>query len=137
MPDQIEEGTVYISLEYGAVIHLCACGCGEEVNTPLSPTDWKLAYDGKNISLFPSIGNWSFKCRSHYWIEDSEVVWAKTWSESRIKRNRTFDKRIKSKYYGSTEKSVEEKHKSKKHELTNCENDRKGFWDKFRMWLNF
>jgi hypothetical protein len=34
--------------------------CGKEVVKPLSPTDWKLIFEGKFISLDLSIGNWSF-----------------------------------------------------------------------------
>ncbi|WP_417924835.1 DUF6527 family protein [Collimonas pratensis] len=27
--------------------------------------DWSLTYDGKTVSLDPSIGNWSLPCRAH------------------------------------------------------------------------
>jgi len=77
IPDNLENGIIYISLAYGTVVHKCCCGCGNEVVTPLSPKDWKLLFDGESISLFPSIGNWSFDCRSHYWIKDNKVVWCK------------------------------------------------------------
>lgn len=76
IPDVLEEGLIYISIPYGAVIHLCCCGCGEKVATPLSPTQWCLAYDGKRISLWPSIGSFSLPCSSHYVIERNEVRWA-------------------------------------------------------------
>lgn len=76
MPDDIQEGIIYISLEYKSVIHRCACGCGREVNTPLHPTGWNMTYDGETISLKPSIGNWSFDCKSHYWITNNEVEWS-------------------------------------------------------------
>lgn len=99
MPDKIQEGVVYISPEFCSVIHLCACGCGEEVNTPLSPTGWKLIYDGKNITLDPSIGNWSFKCRSHYWIRNSEVIWAENWSDTQVNKKREYDRDQTEKYF--------------------------------------
>jgi hypothetical protein len=51
----------------------CACGCGKEVVTPLSATDWKLIFDGKTVSLDPSIGNWGFPCRSHYWVRNNRM----------------------------------------------------------------
>ena len=51
IPDAIEEGKIYVSIEYATAVHKCACGCGKEVVTPLSPTDWKLIFDGKTISL--------------------------------------------------------------------------------------
>jgi len=34
------------------------------VVTPLSPTGWSLIFDGETVSLYPSIGNWNFPCRS-------------------------------------------------------------------------
>jgi hypothetical protein len=97
---EMEENTLYISMDSGTVIHKCDCGCGNEVVTPLSPTDWKLTYDGKTITLDPSIGNWNFNCRSHYWIRNSEVVYAGEWSKSEIYTGRKYDKRNKKEYYG-------------------------------------
>jgi hypothetical protein len=76
IPDELKEGTIYISTTYGTAVHKCCCGCENKVVTPLSPKDWKLIFDGETISLYPSIGNWNFPCRSHYWIRDGRVVWA-------------------------------------------------------------
>src|ERR1700730_16640567 len=42
------------------VAHKSRCGCGKEVVKSLSPTDWKLIFEGKFISLDLSIGNCSF-----------------------------------------------------------------------------
>ena len=74
IPESLEEGVLYITLEYSTALHKCICGCGNEVVTPLSPNDWKLIFDGKTVSLYPSIGNWRFPCRSHYWIEKNQIV---------------------------------------------------------------
>lgn len=76
VPDTLEEGTLYVSIRFKTVIHKCCCGCGNQVVTPLSPSDWKLTFDGRSISLYPSIGNWKFPCRSHYWIKGNKVKWA-------------------------------------------------------------
>lgn len=76
VPDDLEEGVLYVSMTYATAIHLCACGCREEVVTPISPNDWQLGYDGEDISLTPSIGNWRLPCRSHYWIRSGRVDWA-------------------------------------------------------------
>ena len=54
IPDVLEEGKIYVSIEHSTVVHRCCCGCGKEVVTPLSPTDWKLIFNGKTISLDPS-----------------------------------------------------------------------------------
>ncbi|WP_078652904.1 DUF6527 family protein [Streptomyces sp. NRRL F-525] len=88
-PDQLEPGTVYVSIPYATVAHLCCCGCGNEAVTPLGRAEWKLTFDGESISLHPSIGNWSFPCRSHYWIRNNTVHWARRWSDKQIAANRS------------------------------------------------
>src|SRR5574344_731903 len=72
--EEIEKDTLYISIPYCTAVHKCFCGCGNEVVTPISPKDWKLTFDGKTISLYPSIGNFAFPCQSHYWIEKDTVI---------------------------------------------------------------
>jgi len=99
IPDHFENGIVYISIDHSTAIHKCCCGCGEEVVTPISPTDWKLTYDGETISLYPSIGNWSFACQSHYWITNSKVEFAPKWTKKQIKNVRKKDGKNKKKYY--------------------------------------
>lgn len=99
MPDIIEDGVLYISLNYGTVIHNCACGCGSEVNTPLSPTGWRMDYNGETITLNPSIGNWSFNCKSHYWITDGKIEWASTWSDEKISKIRSIEDDEREKFY--------------------------------------
>jgi hypothetical protein len=74
MPEQLEPDVIYVSLRFSLVSHQCACGCGEEVVTPLSPRDWQLIFNGETVSLYPSIGNWNFQCRSHYWIDQNRAV---------------------------------------------------------------
>jgi len=103
IPSDLEERTLYVSVDYATVVHKCCCGCGREVVTPLNPTDWALIYDGASISLRPSIGNWSFDCQSHYWISKSKVIWAKRWSRNRIAAGRMHDRRLKVRYYGETD----------------------------------
>src|SRR5262245_54069897 len=88
VPDALEEVVVYVSVEHATVIHKCCCGCGEEIVTPLSPTDWQLTFDGKTVSLYPSIGNWNYACRSHYWIKRNTVQWAEDWSQEKIESAR-------------------------------------------------
>ena len=100
IPNLVEPGVLYVSIEYATAIHLCCCGCGEEVVTPLTPTDWKLTFDGESVSLWPSIGNWNFKCRSHYFIEHNRVITARPWSDKRVARARDMDKRAKGLYFG-------------------------------------
>ena len=104
MPQSLKDGVIYVSMEFGTVIHNCCCGCGNKVVTPLSPTDWKLIYDGENISLSPSIGNWSFPCQSHYWIRSGKIEWSGKFSKGQIDEVRKKDKYSKSKYFEQTNK---------------------------------
>lgn len=106
IPDNLEDEIIYVSMMYGTVVHKCCCGCGKEVITPLSPTDWKLSFDGESISLSPSIGNWSFDCQSHYWIKNNGVVWCRQWSKKEINTGRRQDYLRKKRYY-SKKKSDE------------------------------
>lgn len=99
VPENLEDDVLYVSMVYRNVIHKCCCGCGHEVVTPLSPTDWNLTFDGVSISLSPSVGNWSLPCRSHYWITGNSVVWAEQWSDDQISAARAHDQFLKSVYY--------------------------------------
>ena len=99
IPDSIDSGVLYISISYATAVHLCICGCGKEVVTPFSPTDWKLVFDGETVSLAPSIGNWSFPCRSHYFIKRNQIELAGNMSQRTIDRNREYDRQLKNQQY--------------------------------------
>lgn len=107
VPNELHERKLYVSIKFATVAHLCVCGCGNKVVTPLRPKDWKLLFDGKSISLFPSIGNWSFECRSHYWITKNRVSWAEHWSDERIQANRDYDQLVQERYYAQQEEHTE------------------------------
>ena len=125
IPDALDGGILYVSFAYGTAAHRCCCGCGREVVTPLTPTDWKLIFDGETVSLYPSIGNWNFPCRSHYWITHNRVEWAEDWSAWRISAAEAKDRKLKEKFYDCLEtdapaESTDEKGKA-----------RDGFWTRF------
>lgn len=133
IPNDLRDNTIYVSIAFATVVHKCCCGCGNEVVTPLSPTDWKLIFDGQSISLDPSIGNWSYACQSHYWIKNNRVKWAPRWSQEKINSGRTHDLLVKEKHYNSKITNVKdsiagvggpEESKSKK-----------SFWEKLKNWL--
>jgi hypothetical protein len=107
IPDDLEDGVLYISIPYATAVHKCASGCGETVVTPLKPTDWSLIWNRDEISLYPSIGNWSLPCKSHYWIEKNKIIWARNWSDAEIKRGRRKDSKRKKRYYKETKKHNE------------------------------
>lgn len=95
VPETLDPGNLYVSIEHGTMAHLCACGCGNEVVLPVSPTDWRLTWDGEQLSVSPSVGSWSLPCRSHYVIARGRVQWAGDWSREEIEVGRRRDRRIK------------------------------------------
>lgn len=104
IPEQLEDGILYISLTYCTAIHKCVCGCNNEVVTPFSPTDWKMVFDGETISLSPSIGNWNFDCKSHYWIRRNEIIFARKWSDEKIKEGNEKDVKLKKSFFSKRKK---------------------------------
>jgi len=130
IPDDLEDGIIYISMEYATAIHLCCCGCRNQVVTPFSPTDWTLIFDGETVSLDPSIGNWSFKCRSHYWVRKSQIHWAKKWSKQEIAAVRRFEQLEQEQYY---ENKLSPNHKTKSDDTDLVTTKRKsGIWSKLK-----
>jgi hypothetical protein len=99
IPERLIGGEIYVSIEHGTVVHSCCCGCGNEVVTPLTPTDWRLIFDGETVSLDPSIGNWGYPCRSHYWITRNQVRWARQWSQDEIDATRALDRKEKKRFF--------------------------------------
>lgn len=99
IPRILEPGVLYVAEQLGAVAHLCACGCGAKVRTPLGPVDWSLEVGTHGPTLFPSIGNWQQPCRSHYWIRNGAVVWAEVWTDEEIAAGRATEERRAEEYY--------------------------------------
>jgi hypothetical protein len=99
MPTDLEPGILYVAEEFGAAAHLCACGCGVIVRTPLDDTEWSLEETEEGPSLYPSIGNWQEPCQSHYWIEHGNVKWAPKWTSGQIEAGRRREQERREKYY--------------------------------------
>lgn len=125
IPANIQDGKIYISIPYATAAHKCCCGCGNEVVTPLSPTDWKLIFDGQSISLDPSIGNWGFDCKSHYWIKNNRVVWARMWSNEQIQQGRAYDRSSKDHFYNKAEQDLPTTREGSNHK-------KQSFWSKLK-----
>jgi hypothetical protein len=102
IPNDLKDGTIYVSMAFATAAHKCCCGCGNEVITPISPTDWQLTFDGESITLHPSIGNWNFNCKSHYLIIRNRVKWARRCSQKEIETGRAHDRLAKEWYFDST-----------------------------------
>jgi uncharacterized protein DUF6527 len=109
MPETLAPGTLYVSMRYATVLHLCCCGCGCEVVTPLSPVQWRVSFDGESITLDPSVGSWALPCRSHYVIRNGQVIQALPWTEEEVQQGHDKQKRARSTYFGT---DVEEPQKS-------------------------
>ncbi len=103
IPRELEEGVLYVSMQYGTVVHSCCCGCGLDIVTPLTPTDWQLTFDGETISLWPSVGNWNLPCKSHYVIRRNRVIEAGHWSQERIEKEQRRAKVAKAEFCSSHE----------------------------------
>jgi hypothetical protein len=73
MPEKLESGILYVSKEFGVAIHLCPCGCENQVVTPLNK--WTFTEDTNGPTLYPSVGNFQLDCKSHYFIKDGKIKW--------------------------------------------------------------
>ena len=91
MPKELQPGILYYSEEYGTAAHLCACGCGSKVRTPIDATEWSLEEDEDGPTLYPSIGNWQKPCRSHYLIRNGKIIWCRSWTEDEVQEGRQLE----------------------------------------------
>ncbi|HEX2859224.1 MAG TPA: DUF6527 family protein [Alphaproteobacteria bacterium] len=101
IPQHLKPGILYIAPEFGTVTHSCCCGCGVEVVTPLSPTDWKILFDGETITLSPSVGNWNIPCRSHYIIDRNRVVECEPWTSKQAAQEQARSQRAADVHYAN------------------------------------
>jgi len=99
MPETLKAGRLYISKRFRTAAHLCACGCGSRVVTPLKPAKWQLTEVDGLVSLSPSIGRWQLPCKSHYWIRDNQVLWSEAVSEEQMQAVLERDQRDLRSYY--------------------------------------
>lgn len=139
MPPEIQDGVLYISEKYATAIHKCCCGCGMRVVTSLSPARWQLRREGNLVTLYPSIGNWDFPCRSHYWIRRNRVVWSGSMTQHEVRRVKERDKRdITNHVFQSNKRKIEGIVKQTKPDQTSSTISHSGFkslWQLLKEWL--
>lgn len=99
MPRQLEVGVLYVSEKYGAAAHLCACGCGSKIRTPLGPTEWVVTQTPCGPSMWPSVGNWQKACQSHYIIKNGRIRWCDKWTPEQIRAGRRKEEKRRNAYY--------------------------------------
>lgn len=104
VPKLLEAGILYVSEEFGIAAHMCPCGCGNKIITPLGTTDWSLTVKDGKPSLYPSIGNWQIPCRSHYWITKGSVIWSHHWTEKQIAAGRQIEEKRRKTYFDNLER---------------------------------
>ena len=100
IPKLLERGVLYVSRKYRTASHLCCCGCGTKIVTPLRETEFSLTVRDGKVSLNPSVGNWNHPCQSHYWIRGNQVIWAEPMSKDEIRKGRAYDDALKDAYFG-------------------------------------
>lgn len=91
MPKVLEPGILYVSEEYRTAAHLCACGCGAKIRTPLGPTEWAIKVTLTGPSMWPSVGNWQRACKSHYIIDHGNIIWCGQWTPEQIVAGRHLE----------------------------------------------
>lgn len=116
MPKELQPGVLYVSEEFETAAHLCACGCGAKIRTPLGPTEWDFVETSSGPTLSPSIGNWQQPCQSHYLIQRGKIVWAGSMSRAEILAGRRMEETRRREYYASLYPEP------------------KGMWDRFLRW---
>lgn len=134
IPDELEAGVLYASIKYRTTTHLCPCGCDNELPLPISKTQWKLTYNGE-VSLDPSVGNWNFPCRSHYFIRNGAVLWAGDISDATIKNGRTHPEEQRKHHYEDRAggMAIEAKSVVKQEEATPQAH---GIWARLKNWFS-
>lgn len=101
LPRVPEEGVLYVSDEFKTATHLCACGCGEKVRTPIGPEEWSVWEASNGPTLRPSIGNWQKPCRSHYLITAGAVEWREQWSGEEVAHSWQETEKRRTVYYAN------------------------------------
>jgi hypothetical protein len=104
MPKELKPGVLYVSEEFSAAVHLCACGCGAKIRTPLGTTEWAFEETDSGPTLRPSVGNWQQACQSHYWIYRGQVIWSDKWTPEQIAAGRRDEEERRRAYHDALDR---------------------------------
>jgi hypothetical protein len=93
-----------------------------------------MTFDGVSISLWPSIGNWNFPCRSHYIVKANRIIEATPWSQTMVEAERERDKSAKAEYFARQQIQDKPRVASDTKQPTELKQPSKGV-SKFWRWL--
>lgn len=99
MPRELEPNILYYSERFGTASHLCACGCGAKIRTPIDVNEWSIVKTEQGPTLHPSVGNWQKECKSHYYIRKGKIVWCGAWTEKQIQEGRYREQQARIDHY--------------------------------------
>lgn len=91
--EELVPGYIYICAKHRTVVHRCPCGCDGLSEFVLSPTRFRMTFDGDSVTFSPSVGNAYLSCRSHYWIRGNRVEWCPPMGDWEIGRAREREHR--------------------------------------------
>lgn len=76
VPHQLEAGKLYIAERFGTTSHLCPCGCQDLVVMPINKENgWSMIKKDGKVTMRPSVGNFEYPCKSHYYITENKIEW--------------------------------------------------------------
>lgn len=107
LPRVLQPGILYVSHDFNVAGHICPCGCGSKVITPLGISEWSLDEANDSATLYPSIGNWQLPCRSHYWIRNGSIEWSYQFDDEQIKAVYEREERERIRRFENVEISAE------------------------------
>ena len=87
------------------------------------------------MSLWPSIGNWSFPCRSHYWVVENRVEWSYDMTPEEIDAGRRRDAWIKDRYVKTGKLETPSGSRPAAPVWDDGKPEALSWWEKLKRWL--
>lgn len=106
MPKELFSGILYVSEEFKVAAHLCPCGCGNKIITPITSVNWMYTEYNNAPTLSPSISNWQLPCKSHYWITKGNIVWSYKLSKEEASESWMVEEKIRIASYENRQYSI-------------------------------
>lgn len=91
-----------------------------------------MSFNGDSVSLYPSVGNWNLRCRSHYVVRDGRVIEAPKWTKEQIEAGRRRDKDALADYFEDRQKISARVETAAPAAVP----PERGLWCRLKDWLN-